>query len=179
MEVIETKLSGCREIMPQVFGDHRGWFYESYSKVKLPELDCDFVQDNHSYTQKKGTIRGVHFQNNPAAQGKLVRCVRGAVLDVAVDLRPKSPTYKESIMVELSGENKRMLFLPRGFGHGFVTLTDDVEFLYKADNYYAPKYDRSIRWDDPELGIAWDIKDPILSEKDMNAPFLKDSDINF
>ena len=156
MKVTETKLPGCYEIMPQVFGDHRGWFYESYSKVKLPELDCDFVQDNHSYTQKKGTIRGVHFQNNPVAQGKLVRCVRGAVLDVAVDLRRDSPTYKEWIMV-----------------------TDDVEFLYKADNYYAPKYDRSIRWDDPELGIVWGVKDPILSEKDTNAPFLKDSDINF
>ena len=179
MKVTETKLPGCYEIMPQVFGDHRGWFYESYSKVKLPELDCDFVQDNHSYTQKKGTIRGVHFQNNPVAQGKLVRCVRGAVLDVAVDLRRDSPTYKEWIMVELSADNKKMLFLPRGFGHGFVTLTDDVEFLYKADNYYAPKYDRSIRWDDPELGIVWGVKDPILSEKDTNAPFLKDSDINF
>ena len=178
MKVTETKLPGCYEIMPQVFGDHRGWFYESYSKVKLPELDCDFVQDNHSYTQKKGTIRGVHFQNNPVAQGKLVRCVRGAVLDVAVDLRRDSPTYKEWIMVELSADNKKMLFLPR-FGHAFVTLTDDVEFLYKADNYYAPKYDRSIRWDDPELGIVWGVKDPILSEKDTNAPFLKDSDINF
>ena len=179
MKVTETKLPGCYEIMPQVFGDHRGWFYESYSKVKLPELDCDFVQDNHSYTQKKGTFRGVHFQNNPVAQGKLVRCVRGAVLDVAVDLRRDSPTYKEWIMVELSADNKKMLFLPRGFGHAFVTLTDDVEFLYKADNYYAPKYDRSIRWDDPELGIVWGVKDPILSEKDTNAPFLKDSDINF
>lgn len=179
MEVIETKLSGCYEVMPQVFGDHRGWFYESYSKVKLPQLDCDFVQDNHSYTQRKETIRGVHFQNNPAAQGKLVRCIRGAVLDVAVDLRPQSPTYKKWIMVELSGENRKMLFLPRGFGHAFVTLTDDVEFLYKADNYYVPKYDRSIRWDDPDLGITWDIKDPILSEKDTNAPFLRNSDINF
>ena len=179
MEVIGTKLAGCYEIIPQVFGDHRGWFYESYSKVKLPELDVEFVQDNHSYTQKKGTIRGVHFQNDPAAQGKLVRCVRGAVLDVAVDLRQGSPTYKEWIMVTLSAENKKMLFLPRGFGHAFVTLTDDVEFLYKADNYYAPKYDRSVRWDDPELGIAWDIKDPILSEKDANAPYLRDSDINF
>ena len=179
MEVMETKLTGCYEIIPQVFGDHRGWFYESYSKVKLPELDVEFVQDNHSYTQKKGTIRGVHFQNDPAAQGKLVRCVRGVVLDVAVDLRRGSPTYKEWIMVTLSAENKKILFLPRGFGHAFVTLTDDVEFLYKADNYYAPKYDRSVRWDDPELGIAWDIKDPILSEKDANAPYLRDSDINF
>jgi len=165
--------------MPEVFGDHRGWFYESYSKVKLPDIAVDFVQDNHSYTQKEGTIRGVHFQNNPAAQGKLVRCIRGAVMDVAVDLRRRSPTYKQWLMVELSAENKKMLFLPRGFGHGFVTLTDDVEFLYKADSYYAPAYDRSIRWDDPELGIAWNIQAPILSEKDAGAPFLKDSDINF
>lgn len=179
MNVTKTKLAGCLVIEPQVFGDHRGWFYESYSKRKLPELDVDFVQDNHSFTQCKGTIRGIHFQNNPAAQGKLVRCVRGAVMDVAVDLRSSSPTYKQWIMVELSADNKKMLFLPRGFGHGFVTLTDGVEFLYKADDYYAPEYDRSVRWDDPEIGIPWGITNPILSEKDRKAPCLKDSDINF
>lgn len=179
MNVIKTKLSGCYIIEPQVFGDYRGWFYESYSKRKLPELEVDFVQDNHSYTQKKGTIRGIHFQNQPKAQGKLVRCVRGAVKDVAVDLRRSSPTYKQWIMVELSAENRKMLFLPRGFGHGFVSLTDDVEFLYKADDYYSPEHDRSIRWNDPELGILWGIDKPILSEKDTKAPFLKDSDINF
>lgn len=179
MNVTKTKLDGCLIIEPQVFGDHRGWFYESYSKRKLPELDVEFVQDNHSFTQHKGTIRGIHFQKNPAAQGKLVRCVRGAVMDVAVDLRSDSPTYKQWIMVELSADNKKMLFLPRGFGHGFVTLTDDVEFLYKADDYYAPEHDRSIRWDDPEIGVSWGITDPILSEKDRKAPYLKDSDINF
>lgn len=179
MNVAKTKLAGCLVIEPQVFGDHRGWFYESYSKRKLPELDVDFVQDNHSFTQCKGTIRGIHFQNNPAAQGKLVRCVRGAVMDVAVDLRSSSPTYKQWITVELSADNKKMLFLPRGFGHGFVTLTDGVEFLYKADDYYAPEYDRSVRWDDPEIGIPWGITNPILSEKDRKAPCLKDSDINF
>ena len=179
MNVSKTKLSGCYIIEPQVFGDHRGWFYESYSKRKLPELEVDFVQDNHSYTQNKGTIRGIHFQNQPKAQGKLVRCVRGAVKDVAVDLRRSSPTYKQWIMVELSAENRKMLFLPRGFGHGFISLTDDVEFLYKADDYYSPEHDRSIRWNDPELGILWGINEPILSEKDANAPFLKDSDIIF
>lgn len=179
MNITKTKLAGCYIIEPQVFGDHRGWFYESFSKRKLPALEFEFVQDNHSYTQKKGTIRGVHFQNRPMAQGKLVRCVRGAVKDVAVDLRKDSPTYKEWIMVELSAENRKMLYLPRGFGHGFLSLTDDVEFLYKADDYYAPELDRSIRWDDPELGISWGVDHPILSEKDAKAPFLKDSDINF
>lgn len=179
MTVIETKLSGCCIIEPQIFGDYRGWFYESYSKKKLPEINVEFVQDNHSYTQRRGTLRGIHFQNNPAAQAKLLRCTRGAVRDVTVDLRPKSKTYKQWIMVELSAENHRMLFVPRGFGHGFLTLTDDVEFLYKADAYYAPEYDRSIRWDDPDLKIEWGIKDPILSEKDIRAPFLLDSDINF
>lgn len=179
MNVSKTKLSGCYIIEPQVFGDHRGWFFESYSKRKLLELEVEFVQDNHSYTQKKGTIRGIHFQNQPKAQGKLVRCIRGAVKDVAVDLRRSSPTYKQWIMVELSAENQKMLFLPRGFGHGFISLTDDVEFLYKADDYYSPEHDRSVRWDDPELGISWGISEPILSEKDAKAPFLKDSDINF
>lgn len=179
MDITGTKLPGCYIIAPQVFGDYRGWFYESFSKRKLPELEFEFVQDNHSYTQKKGTIRGIHFQNQPRAQGKLVRCVRGAVKDVAVDLRTNSSTYKQWIIVELSAENRKMLYLPRGFGHGFMSLTDDVEFLYKADDYYAPEYDRSIRWNDPELGITWGVDDPILSEKDKKAPFLKDSDINF
>lgn len=179
MKVIKTTLPGCLLIEPQIFSDHRGWFYESYSKRKLPELDVEFVQDNHSFTKHKGTVRGIHFQKNPSAQGKLVRCIRGAVKDVAVDLRFGSPTYKQWIMVELSAENHKMLFLPRGFGHGFITLTDDVEFLYKADAYYAPADDRSIHWDDPELGIQWGTTNPVLSEKDENAPYLKDSDINF
>lgn len=179
MKVIQTELQGCYIIEPKVFGDHRGWFYESWSKMKLPEIDMDFVQDNHSYSQKKGTLRGIHFQIDPMAQGKLVRCVRGAVNDVAVDLRKGSPTYKKWIMVELSADNKKMLYLPRGFGHGFVTLTDDVEFLYKADNYYSPTHDRSIQWNDPEIGVCWGVEEPILSEKDRNAPLLRDSDVDF
>lgn len=179
MNIMETKLSGCLIVEPQVFGDHRGWFYESYSKRKLPGIAVEFVQDNHSFTQQRGTLRGIHFQNAPMAQGKLVRCTRGAVKDVAVDLRPQSPTYKQWVMVELSAENHKMLYLPRGFGHGFLSLTDDVEFLYKADAYYSPEHDRSIRWDDPELGITWGIEHPIMSEKDAKAPRLKESDINF
>ena len=135
----------------------------------------DFVQDNHSASTVKGTLRGIHFQRGEKAQAKLVRCTKGAVLDVAVDLRPNSPTYKKWVGVELSAENKRQLLIPRGFGHGFLTLTDDVEFLYKADNYYAPEADGGIRWNDPEIGVEWGVDNPILSQKDANAPFLQDA----
>ncbi len=179
MNVIKTALDGVYIIEPQVFGDKRGWFMESYSKLKLPQIDCDFVQDNHSYSAMKGVLRGIHFQNGEHAQAKLVRVLKGAVLDVAVDLRKGSPTYKKWVSTELSAENKRQMFIPRGFGHGFVTLTDDVEFLYKADNYYDHESDRSIRFDDPEIGVKWGVETPILSDKDKNAPLLKDSDCNF
>lgn len=136
-------------------------------------LFYDFVQDNHSLSTVKGTLRGIHFQKGDKAQAKLVRYVRGAVLDVAVDLRHDSPTYKQWIGVELSEENKKQLLIPRGFGHGFVTLTDHVEFLYKADNYYAPEADGGIRWNDPDIGVDWGIDQPVLSEKDTKNPFLK------
>lgn len=179
MDLLKTEIEGVYIIEPQVFGDPRGWFMESYSKIKLPEIECDFVQDNHSYSAAKGVLRGIHFQNGEHAQAKLVRCVRGAVMDVAVDLRKGSPTYKKWVSVELSAENKRQLFIPRGFGHAFLTLTDDVEFLYKADNYYNNESDRSIRYDDPEIAVEWNWDDPQLSEKDMRAPFLKDSDCSF
>jgi len=181
MRVIETDLPGVLIIEPRVFEDERGWFMESYSYRVFKELGIDavFVQDNHSYSKRKGTLRGIHFQNNPMAQTRLVRCTRGKILDVAVDLRKGSPTYKKWIMVELSEENKRMLFIPRGFGHAFLTLTDDVEVQYKVDQYYSKELDRSIRWNDPDIGIDWPIKDPILSEKDRNAPLLKESDCNF
>lgn len=179
MKLINTDLEGVYIVEPQVFGDARGWFMESYSKIKTPEITCDFVQDNHSYSATKGVVRGIHFQNGEHAQAKLVRCTRGAVLDVAVDLRKGSPTYKKWVAVELSAENKRQLFIPRGFGHGFVTLTDDVEFLYKADNYYNYESDRSIRWNDPEIGVDWGINSPQLSDKDNNAFLLKDSDCSF
>lgn len=137
-------------------------------------LFYNFVQDNHSLSTAKGTLRGIHFQKGDKAQAKLVRCVRGAVLDVAVDLRHESPTYKQWIAVELSAENKKQLMIPRGFGHGFVTLTDEVEFLYKADNYYAPEADGGIRWNDPEIGVEWGIDKPILSAKDEKNPFLSE-----
>ena len=142
-------------------------------------LHYQFVQDNQSYSAQQGTLGGIHFQKGDAAQAKLVRCGRGAVLDVAVDLRKGSPTYKKWVAVELSAENKRQLLIPRGFGHGFVTLTDDVEFLYKEDNLYNPSTDRNILWNDPELGIDWRVENPILSEKDRTAPLLRDSDVDF
>ena len=154
---------------------------ESWSKKTMDEagLFYDFVQDNHSLSTVKGTLRGIHFQKGDKSQAKLVRVVTGAVLDVAVDLRHDSPTYKQWVGVELSAENKKQLLIPRGFGHGFVTLTDHVEFLYKADNYYAPEADGGIRWNDPELGVEWGMTNPILSEKDKKNPFLKDAGILF
>lgn len=176
MDLLKTKLDGVYILIPRVFGDHRGFFMESWSRRTMEEagLYYDFVQDNHSLSTAKGTLRGIHFQKGDKAQAKLVRCVRGAVLDVAVDLRHDSPTYKQWVVVELSEENKKQLLIPRGFGHGFVTLTDHVEFLYKADNYYAPEADGGIRWNDPDIAVDWGIEHPILSEKDTKNPFLKD-----
>lgn len=177
MKITKTKLEGVVIIEPDVFGDNRGFFMESWNKKKMAEvgLDYDFVQDNHSKSTVKGTLRGIHFQKGDKAQAKLVRCVKGAVLDVAVDLRRTSPTFKQWVGVELSEENKKQLLIPRGFGHGFVTLTNDVEFLYKADNYYTPEADAGVRWNDPEIGVEWGVENPILSEKDKKNPFLKDS----
>jgi dTDP-4-dehydrorhamnose 3,5-epimerase len=168
-------------IEPKVFGDSRGWFTETWSAKAMEDagLHYKFVQDNHSFSATKGVLRGLHYQKGEAAQAKLVRCTRGAVLDVTVDMRKGSSTYKKWIAVELSAENHRQVLVPRGFIHGFLTLTDDVEFLYKVDNYYDKEADRSIRWDDPELGVDWGIKDPILSDKDKNAPYLHESDIDF
>ena len=181
MNVIKTDVLDVYILEPQVFGDHRGWFMESWSQKKMEEagLFYNFVQDNQSFSAKKGTLRGLHFQKGDAAQAKLVRCARGAVVDFAVDMREGSPTYKKWVGVELSAENKRQLLIQRGFLHGFVTLTDDVEFLYKADNYYNAEADRGIRWNDPEIGVDWNIENPITSDKDNNAPLLKDSDIDF
>lgn len=181
MKFTKTKLDGVVIIEPDVFGDHRGFFMESWSQKKMEEagLHYNFVQDNHSMSSVKGTLRGIHFQKGDKAQAKLVRCVKGAVLDVAVDLRHESPTYKQWVGVELSEENKKQLLIPRGFGHAFVTLTDEVEFLYKADNYYAPEADGGIRWNDPEIGVDWGVEEPILSAKDEKHPFLKDLGIVF
>ena len=181
MEKIATALEGVYIIEPKVFGDYRGYFMETYSTKVFADMGIDnvFVQDNQSFTAQKGTLRGIHFQNAPMAQAKLVRVTRGAVLDVAVDLRKGSPTYKKWVGVELSAENKRMLFIPRGFGHGFVTLTDDVEFCYKVDNLYSKECDRGIQFNDPDIGVEWGVTDPVLSQQDISSPRWKDSDCNF
>lgn len=181
MKIIDTELAEVKLIEPQVFGDNRGWFYELYSYEKLKNLgiDVNFVQDNRSYSKDKGTLRGIHFQKSPMAQAKLVSCTKGRILDVAVDLRKGSPTYLKWISAELSEENKQMLYIPKGFGHGFVTLSEDVEVLYKVDEYYSKECDRSIRFDDKEIGVNWGINKPVLSEKDKNAPYLFDSDVDF
>ena len=182
MKKIETKLPGVYIIEPDVRGDQRGYFMETWSTRNFEELDLhyDFVQDNQSFSARKGTLRGLHFQNMPMAQAKLVRVNRGAVMDVAVDLRKGSPSYLKWVAVELSEENRRMLMIPRGFGHGFKTLTDDVEFIYKVDQLYSRECDRGIRFDDPAIGVDWgEVREELLSPKDMKAPLLSDSDCNF
>ena len=182
MKITETRLKDVYIIEPQVFGDARGWFMESWSKKKLDEagLQVDFLQDNQSFSATRGTLRGLHYQLNPMCQAKLLRCTRGEILDVAVDIRRGSPQYAEWVGVKLSAENKKPLFIPRGFAHGFITLTDDVEVQYKADNYYAPECDGNIRWDDPEIGVEWGMEPVILSDKDRTAPLLKErTNLNF
>ncbi len=181
MQVIERYFGQVALLEPKVFRDARGWFCETYAGETFQALGIDavFVQDNQSYTAYRHTLRGIHFQNNPAAQSKLVRCTRGAILDVAVDLRKGSPTYKQWVGAELTADNKRQLWIPRGFGHGFITLIADVEVQYKVDFYYAPAFDRGIRFDDPDLGIDWGTDQPVLSDKDRQAPLLRDSDCNF
>ena len=176
MTITETILPGVYIIEPKVFGDARGWFMETYSKKKTPQIALDYVQDNHSYSEQKGTLRGIHFQYPPMEQAKLVRCVRGAIMDYAVDLRSDSATYKQWVSAELSAENKKQIFLPRGCGHAFVTLTSGAEVVYKTDNYYSPEHDGAVLWSDPEFGIDWGVENPVLSEKDKNAPPLKDCD---
>ena len=167
---------------PKVFVDNRGWFYESYNKATLSKLGIsnEFIQDNHSLSIPKYTLRGIHFQNDPYAQSKLVRCTRGRIIDFAVDLRKSSATYLQWISVELSEENKKQIFIPRGFGHAFVTLEENCQVQYKVDNIYSKADERTIRYDDPDIGIQWpENMEPILSEKDANAPLFKDCDCNF
>ena len=182
MKITETKLKGVYVVEPRVFGDARGWFMESWSKKKMEEggIHVDFVQDNQSFSATKGTLRGLHYQLNPMCQAKLLRCTRGEILDVAVDIRKGSPQYAKWVGVRLSAENKKQLFIPRGFAHGFITLTDDVEVQYKADNYYAPECDGNIRWNDPEIGVDWGMEPVILSDKDREAPLLAErTELNF
>lgn len=181
MKVIATEIEDLFIIEPQIFGDSRGWFMESWSQKKMEEADLfyNFVQDNHSFSAIKGTLRGLHFQKGSSSQAKLVRCIKGAVFDVAVDLRKNSKTYKKWVGCILSEENKKQFLIPRGFAHGFLTLTDNVEFVYKADNYYDPQADRNIIWNDEEINVDWGIENPILSEKDKKAPKLSESDVDF
>lgn len=181
MKVIKTKFRGLLIVETDVFGDHRGWFTETYTKNKFIDngIDVEFVQDNQSYSAQKGTLRGIHFQTNPKAQTKMIRCTKGSIIDTVVDLRKGSDTYKQWFSIELSEENKKQLFIPKGFGHAFLTITDGVEVQYKVDEYYSKEHDRSIKFDDPEINIDWSIENPILSQKDLNAPLLKKSDANF
>lgn len=181
MQAIRTSLSGAVIIEPKVFGDNRGWFLESYSYIKFIGLDIkmDVLQANRSFSAREGTLRGLHCQTEPMAQAKLITCISGAIMDVAVDIREGSPSFMKWIKVELTAGNKKMLYIPRGFLHGFLTLTEDVEVEYKVDQYYSPENDRSIRFDDKDIGINWGIEEPILSERDAAAPLLKDSDLKF
>lgn len=185
MKVTETKISGVLIIEPDVHGDHRGYFMETYSKSKYKEfgITTEFVQDNMSFSAQKGTLRGLHWQNAPMAQAKLVSCTKGAVIDVAVDIRKGSPTYGEWVSVELSEENKYQFFIPQGFAHGFLTITDNVEFRYKVDNFYSKEHDRGIRYDDPNINVDWGRLlngiEPVLSDKDKNGLTIDKTDCNF
>ena len=175
--------SPIRIITPTRHGDARGWFMESWREDRLAEvgIDCRFVQDNHSFSAAVGTLRGVHFQTPPHSQAKLIRCTRGAVIDIAVDLRRGSPSYGQHVSVELSAENGRQIFIPEGFGHGFVTTAPDSELLYKCSTYYAPEADAGLRWDCPDLGIDWGLggQEPILSDRDRRLPCLAEFDSPF
>lgn len=181
MKKIKTGLKDAFIIEPDVFSDNRGWFCEVYSKKKLEELGiyADFVQDNASRSTTIGTVRGLHCQTSPHSQAKLVSCVRGTVIDIIVDVRKGSPTYKKWEAFELSEENHRMLYVPKGFLHGFVTKTDDVELRYKVDDYYSSEHDRSICYCDEEFAIEWGIDNPVLSQKDKEAPLFKDTDVSY
>jgi len=176
LKLIQTAIPDVLIIEPKVFGDQRGFFYESFNRRQFASLigrDLDFVQDNHSRSEKN-VLRGLHFQIQQA-QGKLVRVIQGAVFDVAVDIRKSSPTFGQHVAIELSAENQRMLWVPEGFAHGFLVTSATAEFLYKTTDYYAPEFERSIAWNDPALAIAWPIQGaPILSAKDLQAPLLAD-----
>lgn len=176
MNLIHTEIDGLLILEPKVFGDDRGYFFEVYNKKVFEELvgPVDFVQDNESKS-RYGVVRGLHFQTGEHAQAKLVRVVSGSVLDVAVDLRPGSETFGQHVAAVLSEENKRMFFIPRGFAHGFSVLSEEVIFQYKCDNLYCPQAEGAIAWDDPDLGIDWQIPADraILSEKDRNHPSFK------
>lgn len=175
MEVIETKIEGLKIIRPNIYKDNRGYFFESYSQKKFEELVCDtvFIQDNES-SSKYGVLRGLHYQKPPFAQAKLVRVIKGEVLDIAVDIRKNSITYGKHFAVELSDKNRLQIYIPHGFAHGFIALSKEVICQYKCDNYYSPDHAEGIKWDDEQLNINWKLpyEDIILSDKDkINPPF--------
>ncbi|CAG7659168.1 dTDP-4-dehydrorhamnose 3,5-epimerase [Paenibacillus allorhizosphaerae] len=181
MRTVETPFAGVYIIEPQVHGDQRGFFMESYNNRTFQQLGFNhtFVQDNHSLSIEAGTIRGLHYQNSPMAQTKLVRVIAGAIYDVVVDLRKTSSTFGQWMSVILSESNKRQLLVPVGFAHGFCTITSNTQVIYKVDELYSPQLDRGILWNDPELNIDWPTSIPILSDKDNMHPLLKDADIYF
>lgn len=179
MKIIDTEIPDVKLIEPQVFIDERGFFSESYNKEKFNETlgrNVDFVQDNHSLSLK-GVLRGLHYQLEPYAQGKLIRCSEGAVFDVAVDIRESSPTFGKWVGIVLSGKNKHQLWVPEGFAHGFITLSERAQIVYKTTNYYAPEYERSILWDDSDIAIQWPFKGNILlSAKDKSGKKFEDAE---
>ncbi len=183
MDVSETSLSGVVVITPRRFGDHRGFFSETWNRRALAEagIDLDFVQDNHSFSADKGTVRGLHYQAPPSAQDKLVRVLRGAIMDIAVDVRKSSPTYGQWVGAELSAENGKQLLVPKGFLHGFATLTPDVDVAYKCTDFYDAATDGAVRFDDPDLDIDWGIApgEAVLSDKDAAAAAFKDFESPF
>lgn len=180
MEYIETEIKGVYVIEPRVFNDARGYFFEAWKQDEFNEKvgPVHFIQDNESKSSK-GVLRGLHYQKGDAAQAKLVRVIKGKVLDVAVDIRRSSPTFGKHVMVELSDENKRQFFIPRGFAHGFLVLSDEAIFTYKVDNPYAPQSEAGIRWNDSELDIQWPVspEEVVTSEKDLKQPLLKDAEL--
>lgn len=182
MQIEKTALPGVKILTPARFGDHRGFFSESWNKTRMEDasLHYDFVQDNHSLSAKVGTVRGLHFQSPPHAQAKLVRCGKGGLFDVAVDIRNGSPTFGQWVGVELSFENGKQLMIPAGFLHGFVTREPDTEIIYKCTDYYAPECDGAIRFDDPDIGIDWGLEgEALLSYKDAKAPWFRDFESPF
>jgi dTDP-4-dehydrorhamnose 3,5-epimerase len=180
MEFKKTSIDGVYIIEPRVFNDSRGYFFEAWKKQEFEDHigKIDFIQDNESKSSY-GVLRGLHYQKGDYSQAKLVRVIKGKVLDVAVDIRKSSPTFGQYVMVELSDENKRQFFIPRGFAHGFLVLSDEAIFTYKVDNVYAPQAEAGIRWNDPDVGIEWpiDLDKVMTSEKDLKQPFLKDAEL--
>ncbi|MGQ9368780.1 dTDP-4-dehydrorhamnose 3,5-epimerase [Azospirillum sp. ST 5-10] len=176
MDIQRLDIPEIAILKPAKYGDARGFFSETYNKQRLAEagIALDFVQDNHAYSAERGTVRGLHFQLAPAAQDKLVRVVKGAILDVAVDIRRGSPTYGRHVAVEISADAWNQILVPAGFAHGYCTLTPDTEIIYKVTDYYAPAHDRGLLWNDPALGIAWPVaaEEAVLSDKDRRQPTL-------